>query len=370
MTDSRAIEFATQLVDLLDRASTTSTYKYAVLLGMLDCCQARVERDGSVPSVLTTRELARRVLEIYWVQARPFAVTGGVPQQNSGGQAKIISRIESFRQHGATSTFFAERNNPLEFQRLLNDVEWSLIQMPLPRLQLVVGTESRFIYDIAWDTSVRKGADGVAAYQKQFLDCDKPSGTFDNRILLRPGVGENLVRLGPLLRPLIQRQWSQTVAGFSGLRDGALDEFLFGIDRQALSRVVEPLMAAQEGVCFYCEKKLGKLREVDHFIPWSRSPNDGLHNLVLADQDCNGSKSNHLAEVRHLRKWRERNDPDHPMGRRFDHESEGLVWLRNPDESVSIARSLYLSVPRSMPLWRRKSVFVEADLRAIHEALA
>jgi hypothetical protein len=367
--DLRALEFATQMMDLLDRGSVTSTYKYAVLLGLLDCCQARVQSDGTVPSVVTTRELARRVLEIYWGQARPFALMGETPRQNRGGQAEILSAIAAYRQSAPTSLFRAELSDPVGFAKLLNDVEWALIELPLPRLQLVGRVETRFLYEIAWDRTIRRKADGVTDYQRHFVDPECSPGSFDNRILLKPGVAENLVRLGPLLRPLIQRQWTQTVARFSRLEIAALDDFLFGVDRQALGVLVDPLRAVQENRCFYCEQGLGRQVEVDHFVPWSRSPNDGLPNLVLADKPCNGSKSNHLADVVHLQKWRFRNDPEHAQGRRFEREFDGIDWLRNRDESVAIARSLYLSVPSSMPLWRSRDGFEPADVDALERVL-
>src|SRR5213592_5079376 len=35
--------------------------------------------------------------------------------------------------------------------------------------------------------------------------------------------------------------------------------------------------------------------DVDHFIPWSRYPDDGLENLVVAHARCNAQKSDFLA---------------------------------------------------------------------------
>src|SRR5213080_2876385 len=47
-----------------------------------------------------------------------------------------------------------------------------------------------------------------------------------------------------------------------------------------------PIIELQEGRCFYCAEGLasraGQTPDVDHFIPWSRYPDDGLENLVVA----------------------------------------------------------------------------------------
>lgn len=363
--DDQALRFATQMFDLLDRASTTSTYKYAVLLAILDCCQKHVGRDGSAPDFVTTRQLAEAVVDLYWTQTKPFGPAGNILAQNSGSQAKIVSLIEAFRRRhgGVTSPHTARLLAATEFEKLVRDVEWTLVLMPLPKLQRLGGNSYEFLYTIGWDDHIRKRASGFSDYQR-----GKPS-EFDNRILLKPGVGDFLVRLGPLLRPLIQREWARTVAGFNSLAIDALESFLFDQHRQNLSRLVEPLTHAQEGRCFYCDGRLGGGRDVDHFVPWSRAPNDELHNFVLTHSACNSSKSNHLADAQHLTRWLRRNNPETESGRRFAAETEGLPWHSAQDESLSVARAVYLSVPTGMLLWTSTSRFSEARQTDIRLAL-
>ena len=62
--------------------------------------------------------------------------------------------------------------------------------MPIPRLQIIGGEEDRFIYDLAWKGEPRRG--------------DVRSGRLDTTLRFAPGVGDKLVRLSGLLRPLIQ----------------------------------------------------------------------------------------------------------------------------------------------------------------------
>lgn len=290
MSDDSAetIAFAEKVLLLLDQGSFTATYKFAVLLAMIDLCLERTSADGRAPDMLATAALAERTIDLYWPQTGMFRGADGpvVLRQFSGGQAAIITAIRRFRERlgdGAASPARARYLDPDGFQRLVADVEWKLVQMPLPRLQVFGGEEDRFLYDIDWDTDVRQGA--IA------------DGTVDTTIRLRPGVGERLVRLSGLLRPLIQRQWADRVARFnrSHVTELELEDFLFGVARTPPARLVSGLREIQDNRCLYCDGRLGRV-EVEHFIPWARYPDDGVHNLVAADPGCNQAKRDFLAE--------------------------------------------------------------------------
>jgi 5-methylcytosine-specific restriction endonuclease McrA len=47
-------------------------------------------------------------------------------------------------------------------------------------------------------------------------------------------------------------------------------------------------------------RSTGLRPHVDHFIPWSRYPNDAIENLVVAHERCNGRKSDFLAASDHV----------------------------------------------------------------------
>ena len=58
---------------------------------------------------------------------------------------------------------------------------------------------------------------------------------------------------------------------------------------------------------------------MDHFIPWSLYPVDLGHNFVLADEKCNGPKSDAPAGLGHLENWWRRGADHGPaLGREFD----------------------------------------------------
>ena len=364
-----AIGFAERVLELLDEGRFTATYKYAVLLALTDVCLERTQSSGAPPDVVTTRQLADRIVEIYWPHTVPFAgwAEAAVLKQNNRGQAEIISEITKFRARYATDAsaprYHARLSAPDAYEALVRRVEWKLIEMPLPLLQVMGKVRTEFIYEIAWDQRVARR--DVARYQ---VDA---SSTFDNRLFLRSGVGEYLLQLNGLLRPLIQRRWSAMVAQLNRLEESQLEDFLFGINRTPTTKIRIGLWEMQSRRCFYCDRAIREpvQGQVDHFIPWSRYPDDGLDNLVVADQRCNGSKSSSLAASEHLARW----------SRRFrEHSTEyaqlaDLVdqssWERHADQSLGVARAIYLRLPGDAKLWRQGQEFVAPDPVIIAAAL-
>ncbi len=352
------IRFAERLLVLLDRGGRSATYKFAVLIGLMDLCLEQSVADGSAPSMVTTYQLAEKVVALYWRQARPFE-TEQTLQQNSGSQAKIISLIVTFQgvhsPDPSSSLHRAQLHARAAFEALLRDVEWVLIKMPLPKLQRIGRSSTPFIYKIAWDDEVTR---------RQITAPD-----FDNRILFVDRAADHLVRLTGLMRPLIQRQWTGMVAQLNGHPEFHLGQFLFGQERISLQPAREPLLAIQAGRCFYCEKPISKDPQVDHFLPWSRHADNGLDNLVIADRTCNSAKSDHLAAVEHIARWSEH------LGR-HDHEltsiAETLSWERDRPRTINVVRAIYSRLPGDVQLWRSRTDFSglqPAQLQATLESL-
>lgn len=113
----------------------------------------------------------------------------------------------------------------------------------------------------------------------------------------------------------------------------------------------------QDGSCFYCGDRLAAGAQVDHFLAWSRWPNDAVENLVLADR-CNGDKREHLVATLHLDRW----------VARCDAQADDLVavaasakWISDPPRTRALVRSTYLHVAPGTPLWVERDQFVQAD---------
>jgi 5-methylcytosine-specific restriction endonuclease McrA len=365
-----AIGFAEKVLELLEEGRYTATYKYAVLLALIDVCLERTEHSGAPPDMVTTRQLADKIVEIYWPHTLPFAgrPATAVLRQNTTGQAEIVSAIMNFRaRHPSDPSaprWHSRIANPSAYEALVSRVEWKLIEMPLPRLQTMGQSQSRFIYEIGWAQGVERRQ--VARYQAG------AASEFDNRVLFKPGVGEYLLQLSGLLRPLIQRRWAAMVAHLNRLEESQLDVFLFGADRTQTARIRAGLWEIQERRCFYCHDRVPEPAQgqVDHFVPWSRHQDDGLDNLVVADKRCNGFKSSSLAAAEHVVHWARRFNESSPEYARFTALAEQKAWDREPVRSLSVARAIYQRLPEDARLWLCGKQFIAPDPGTIGRALS
>lgn len=187
--------------------------------------------------------------------------------------------------------------------------------------------------------------------------------TFDNRVMLKHGVGEYLLQLSGLLRPLIQRRWAAMVAQVNRLEESQLEVFLFGADRTRTAKVRVGLWAIQDRRCFYCGDRITdpSRGEVDHFVPWSRYPDDSLDNFVVADTRCNGFKSSSLAAAGHLKRWACRFASGSSDFVQIADLAQRAAWDRRPDRSLNVARAIYLRLPDDARLWLRQREFIPVE---------
>lgn len=364
-----AIAFAEKVLELLDEGRYTATYKFAVLLALMDLALERTEASGSPPLTLTTRQIAEKTVEIYWPHTVPFAgqAVPAILRQNSTGQAEIVSAIQRFRSRLAADAtaprWQARLAAPEGFEALVRFVEWKLIQMPLPRVQLMGQAHHEFIYTIHWDLRVSRR--DVERYQ------DGSDSEFDNRVVLKPGVGEYLLQLNGLLRPLLHRRWAALVAQFNRLEESQLEDFLFGADRAATVKIRERLWEMQARRCFYCDARLTTpvAAQVDHFIPWARYPDDGLDNLVAADRRCNVDKSSSLAAPDHVARWARRFVKESDQHGQLQEMAGATRWHRDARRTLGAARGIYMRLPVDARLWLRQREFVRPDEAVIKDAL-
>lgn len=372
--DRRHIAFAEKVMTLLDEGHFTATYKFAVLLGLLDLCRERSRSDGSAPTSVTTRQLAEKVIEFYWAQTTPYpgsSEKGILRQLRSRPEARaaIIKDLLEFREEALADPSLplgrVRVESPQDFKRLVKSVEWTLIRYPLPRLQEFGGVKDRFIYEITWDEDVRKGE--VNAYHRG------AQSSFDNTIRFKDEASEHLVLLSPLLRPLIEQKWTDMVSRLNGLPENALREFMFGANRISLEPVRTGLVEIEGGRCFYCAERFGgsgkRSPVVDHFIPWARHPTNAIENLVPAHDRCNHRKRDFLAAAQHVEKWTSRIATHSSTGNQLRTLARERSWETDPGRTLSVARAIYLRLQPEVPLWFLDRQFVAADRRALQRVL-
>ena len=148
-----AAAWAQLVLTVLDEGRRTATYKLAVLLALIDCCALSADARGRAPSRVPVRDLAVRVLELYWPQVRPYARRDGAPllRQSSQPRAVTVDAVRALRDaaeaRGAHSPAAAERALPDAFARTVSVIELNLVQMPLGKLQRPQGYAARGAVD-------------------------------------------------------------------------------------------------------------------------------------------------------------------------------------------------------------------------------
>lgn len=348
---------AERLLQVIDEGRRTATYKLALLLALIDACAANADPTGRAPAELHTREIARHVLRRYLPHVRGYLafdasdpiVLRQITTRNSAVLGAVLRLHLVGQEYGHRDFRGLETAHPTEFARCLDEVEKTFARYPVRLLQ-VVGSEYRpFLYDIDWSEHVSLASLHAAG---------------GGLVQFRPGASDELVRLAPLVRPLIELHWVRMVAAINELdvEGERLRGHLFGVDRTGFPPGVRSgLRELQDGCCFYCGARLTNRSEIDHFVPWSRWPNDAIENLVLADA-CNNHKRDHLAASEHAAHW----------GSRLRRSSGDLAavahansWPSEPARSLSIGRATYFHLPAGTPLWRHSGEFVDEDPQAI-----
>ncbi|MEI7703489.1 MAG: HNH endonuclease [Deltaproteobacteria bacterium] len=363
--DRDALTLAEKVLAILELGSFSATYKYALFTAILDLCMEKGLKGLSDPTVLTTTELAEKVIELYWPHAMPYE--GKVVLRQGGGragsQAEILRAIEGFRSDPRNASgeilHRARTAHPVAWKRLVHEVEWKLIEMPIPRLQVSGSGEDRFLYEYSWNQDIKRST--VREHQKDVRD------RFDNRLTLQPGVAEGLQALNGILRPLLRREWAGMVAAMNGLPESRLEEFLFGASRISLDEVRGPLIEIQGSQCLYCRKALQGAIDVDHFIPWARYPDNGLDNLVAAHQRCNNPKRDFLAAAEHVERWALRNVER--AGDLRDVASR-IAWQREPGRTRAVAVATYSRLGEGAKVWSAGTSLVGLEKGRVDAALS
>ncbi|MDA8592509.1 HNH endonuclease [Planctomycetota bacterium] len=349
--------FGVALLQLLDEAATNSSYKYALLLALTDAATESIGQRGGPRGSVTTEELARRVIDLYWPQSYPWPHAEGGAAVLAALESKgrsIVDLIVSAREAlgPRASAREVERRAPAAWKALLDRVEEILIRYPIPLLQRVGSQRVNLLFNPeAWPLK-GKGLPLGAYFRSRRAE----GGGFDNRVLFNPGAELHLAQLGPLLRPLIMERWARFTARANALTgERSLEDFLFGSDRVSLDQVRTPLRDLQQGRCFYCGTPLARQCHVDHFIPLARSGCNDLFNLVAAHGKCNLQKSDHLAAAPHIERWARRLE-DHAGD--LHRIADDLHWAADGPRARRVAHSTYKLAGGLTQLWVEESTFV------------
>ncbi len=288
MNDSKQkVEFINYIQRLLQEGDFASTYKFAFLHALADICVEKETPNGAALHV-SFEDIIEKIICLYWQHAKPFApnssnVDETILLQNAGKQAKIVTHIYKAHNKGIKSI------NQLKQDETWNSIYRSTLDTfkkgPLWRLQILSKQEETFLFPHTKGLSHITLNNGISDCFKQFHD---------------------------LVIGLTQQGWISKISQIPHNkhivgRGVELNAFLFGSNRQSLSKAVPILKDIQSNNCFYCQKPIKEFPEVDHFIPFARYSNDLAHNFVLSHSTCNNNKRDYLAAPVHRERWYNQN---------------------------------------------------------------
>ncbi len=356
---TKQVQFIAYLQRLLVEGDFVATYKFALLHALADICIERPINsalgfdfaESSTENVITIDELVEKFIELYWQHSLPYTGLAGradesdssfILLQSSGNQSALIRNLTEYRNQGVRTLSQLKRHP--DWRKLVSKTRTTFKDGPLWRLQLLAGGEECFYY---------------------------PHDKSKNHIVLNAGIAFCFRRFHDLVVSLARSHWTQKVCDFPRNHaviggQGNLSEFLFGSDRNSIIKARPVLFDIQKGQCFYCNKPFkgeGDYKAVvDHFIPWTRYPNDHGHNFVLAHSKCNNAKRDHLAAEQHKNRWFEQNIINN--GHLITTELANYFVCESGRSEAITTWAYQLATQNRSPLWlqaKRFEILLEKD---------
>ncbi|MCQ8890450.1 HNH endonuclease [Pseudoalteromonas carrageenovora] len=281
------LDFIAYIQRMLVEGDFSATYKFALLHAIADVCVEQSLLSEQSELVIELPTLADKLITLYWHHAMPFSSehTGesALLKQNTGAQSKVISVLFECQQNNIRN-FRQLKHSPF-YKPTFNAAMATLKTGPLWRLQILAKQAECFLYPHTNSTQFITLNAGIASCFRRFYD---------------------------LVVYLAKNAWLQKIQSIKHNQaligpQSQLQEFLFGVDRTALTKAKPVLVELQSNICFYCQKPMKNDVEIDHFIPFARYANDLGHNFVAAHRACNNNKRDFLAAQKHRERWQNQN---------------------------------------------------------------
>lgn len=351
------LRIAHQVLAVLESGSKKQTYKFALLVALIDEVAEGVDQAGLPPRWTTGSRLAERALRLYWEQTRAIDSAGHASQSDQpGGLVDKAATSQALARRAGWMSFdsFATGHSD-EARQLRAEARRAICSYAIPLLQRfgsgATAVDAPFLYE-PW-------AEGRLQHRDERGD----------RLDFLPGVPEALLTTGPLLRRVVEMEWLQFVRkrNLGRVGEPVLERALFGAVRLDLGQARDVLVDIDGDVCKWCGGRQQTF-EVDHFLPWSLSRDDSLENLVLVCGPCNNDKRAQLAGDPPLDRWLTRSS-EHASALRA--AAESIRWPHNPERTRARARGLYRAhAEAGIPLWTgRKRPPSQIDLSSVLERL-
>ncbi|MBW4966680.1 HNH endonuclease [Pseudoalteromonas sp. CR1] len=337
------LDFIAYIQRMLVEGDFSATYKFALLHALADVCVEQPLLSEQSQLVIELPTLADKLITLYWHHAMPFSSehTGesALLKQNTGAQSKVISVLFECQQNNIRN-FRQLKQSPF-YKPTFNAAMATLKTGPLWRLQILAKQEECFLYPHTNSTQFITLNAGIASCFRRFYD---------------------------LVVYLAKNAWLQKIQSIKHNQaligpQSQLQEFLFGVDRNALTKAKPVLVELQSNTCFYCQKPMKNDVEVDHFIPFARYANDLGHNFVAAHRACNNNKRDFLAAQQHRERWQNQNLV---VNSQIISNELSAYFHCDTDKSLAVSNWAYqVAQANNAKLWlANKDHFEEAKLTA------
>jgi 5-methylcytosine-specific restriction endonuclease McrA len=361
--------FADRLLEVIDSGRCTATYKLALLIALLDLCARHSDAGGRAPKLLYTRDIAEQVAVLYWPQVIPYLVPGAGTavelRQITLPRAAIIAAVSTFRGEavaaGTASWHLARQRLPGAYQAMLDQVEVTVAEQPLPRLQAVGSSDKvfPFLYKLDWGPRESFSPARLRRHDPVVPRCSCCPAPATNS----SGSGRWFVPWSNCTGPGWSRR-STTWPPPSSTCTVTCSEPTGSSRRRHCGTASPPCRTASASTA---AGPLGATPEADHFIPRIRCGIDAVENLVLADRRCNNDKRDLLPAPRHVTAWARRNQRH---GTALISLAMASRWDTDPAATMAVARSIYSHLPPDRtPLWLGFKNVGDADPAAAVAAL-
>ena len=132
-SESAQLAFLRNVQRLLEEGQFTATYKFALLMALVDIAVERGRDDGEMLRV-SLAAIAEKFVAAFWSHTRPYR--GGVLFQNKGQNIALLGILAQAQAGPGT---LADMRSRSEWQPLLRRVARQIEKMPLFRLQTLRG---------------------------------------------------------------------------------------------------------------------------------------------------------------------------------------------------------------------------------------
>ena len=311
---------------IVNEGNWTGTNKFGLLLALLDLAPLV---DPEVRTI-TAREVAEKVLEVHWDQAKQF-------------NGEVLRQVAS-----------PNRDNTTVVKSILE------LQSYATGAWLSFGQAKVLLPGSTWDeavTRVQKDTwkNPVANLQNlpQISNCQFLYSYDKQSITLTTGGLHALISYGPALRVLIEARFVDVVQRMNKSVFGPgldLAAHLFGAERDMPgSTTRRRLIALQSGQCLYTGARIStKSHSLDHVVPWSRMRISTMENFVVTTKQVNTAKRDALLGPRPLAKWIGHLESNQEQISSLAKESN---WPSDPQHVISAMLSLVRSAHPGTSVW-------------------